>query len=108
MDGSDNVFNGGTNISGTGLPTTTGAYDEVHNGIRMRMLQFNNTLTILSACTYLGDHEEVGLVLQWMEAAMSSVGYTIKVKQTCPRQLAPMTKSTMAIRMCMLPNLTTR
>lgn len=56
VDASNNVFvTGYTGSSTTKLPTTTGAYDEVHNGgYDVFVSQFTNGLGTLTASTFLG------------------------------------------------------
>ena len=66
VDSSNNVFVTGCTVDAgvTDLPTTTGAYDEVHNGsVDVFVAKFNNTLTTLSASTFLGGSgsDEYGL-----------------------------------------------
>ena len=110
VDSSNNVFiTGGTNAGGTDLPTTGGAYDTTHNGQRDAFVaKFNSTLTTLSAATFLGGDLDYGqsIAVDGSDNVFIT-GVPILVEQACPRQLAPMTKSTMALGMRMLPNLTT-
>ena len=74
VDASNNVFvTGYTPDAATDLPTTTGAYDQVHNGSNdVFVAQFTNGLGTLTASTFLGGVVMImAMELPWMRATMS-------------------------------------